>query len=300
MSKRLITIAVLLLTLPVFFSCHKETSATKSGGLNGDFRALVNGVDWIAADTSKSAYMLAGVINITGISVDNKQLSITLNDTVTGVYTLNASSTSFAAYADNSSSGLFAYSTNASMDTSKAGGIVTITSIDKVHRLISGTFSFKVYQGSVLDTTVLNITQGVFYNLSYSTSLPISSSSDTLNVVIDGTNWAAQSIVASGLTGQLMLSGATLNGLQSVSLIMPLNVAPGSYTLDYSNQTYIGAYIQAPSISLVSTNGTLTILSNDPTTHRINGNFQFLAADPAGINPSEELTNGYFSVIYTY
>lgn len=280
------------------FSCHKEVSVETKTALNGDFRALIDGVDWIAADSTKGAAMLGGLINITGVSADNKQISITLNDTVTGVYTLNQTTTSFAAYVDNASSGFNAYATNEGTDTTQAGGTVTITQIDKVNKTISGTFSFAVYRNS--DSSRKKITAGVFYKLSYVDSLSASNGSDTLTVAINGTNWTAQNIIASGLTGQLIVNGSTVNGAQAVSLIMPLSVTPGSYTLDYTTQNYIGAYTQAPSIYLVSAGGTLTILENNASTHRIRGNFQFEAIDPMGVNSSQSLTNGYFSIQYAY
>lgn len=296
MKKGLIYIAVLIAALPMF-SCHKEVSLETKTGLNGDFKAIIDGVDWIAADSSKGAAILGGLINITGVSADNKQISITLNDTVTGVYTLNQSTTSFAAYVDNASSGFNAYATNESGDTTLAGGTVTITQIDKVNKTISGTFSFTVFRSS--DSLRKKITSGVFYKLSYTDSLPAGNGSDTMTVAINGTNWVAQNIISSGLTGQLIINGSSVNGAQSVSLIMPLSVTPGSYSLDYSALTYIGAYTQAPSISLVSTSGTLSILENNPSSHRIRGNFQFQATDLQGVNSSQSLTNGYFSVQYT-
>jgi uncharacterized protein DUF6252 len=298
MKIRLIYFALLIASLSLF-SCHKEVSVETKSGLSGDFRALIDGVDWIAADSTKGAAILGGMINITGVSADNKQISITLNDTVTGVYTLNQTTTSFAAYVDNASSVFNAFATNQGTDTTQAGGTVTITQIDKANKTISGTFSFAVYRNS--DSTRKMITAGVFYKLSYTDSLTATNGSDTMNVAINGANWTAQNIIASALAGQLIINGSSVNGAQAVSLIMPLSVAPGSYTLDYTTtQTYIGAYTQTPSISLVSAGGTLTILENNTSTHRIKGNFQFQAVDPLGVNSSQTLTNGYFSIQYAY
>src|SRR5690242_15714490 len=118
------------------FSCRKETSIENSVTLSGDFRAQIDGVQWIAADATKGASMLAGLTNITGISSDNKKLSITLTDTVAGVYTLSQTSSSYAAYADNDSSDIYAFSTNQGSDTTQAGGQLIITGIDHVNKTL--------------------------------------------------------------------------------------------------------------------------------------------------------------------
>jgi Family of unknown function (DUF6252) len=301
MRIRLVHISILAASLAAFtFSaCHKETSVENPNALNGNFSAIINGVQWVAADSTEGASILDGVINVTGISADNKQLSITLNDTVTGVYALNQTSTSVAAYADLDSSGSYSYTTNQGSDTAQAGGTVTITAIDKVNKTITGVFSLKVFRN--LDNRQVIITQGGFYKLSYTSSLPPSSSADTMLALIDGANWAGQSITAEAVGSQLAISGSELNGSQTVSLIMPLNIAPGSYTLNYTGGTYIGLYNPTPTIPLASTSGTLTILQNNSATQQVSGNFQFQATDPLGNgNSPHQISSGYFSVQYIY
>ena len=286
-----------IMALLPLFSCHKEVSVETSTGLAGDFVATIDGSEWIAADSTRGATILAGLINITGVSVDDKQLSITLDDTVVGVYTLNQNSGSLATYAAIDSSDLYAFASNQGSDTAQAGGLVTVTEIDPVNKTISGTFSFKVYRD--IDKQQKVITQGVFYKLSYSTSLPASNSTDTLETLIDGAAWSARSIIASAIATQLGITGSDLNGNRAVSLIIPLYVAPGSYTLDYTGNTYIALYNPVPTIALAATNGTLQIIENDSTTKRVRGNFQFEATDPLGLgNTPHNLTGGYFSVQY--
>src|ERR1700755_3067444 len=72
---------VILLGTTLLFSCRKETSVENPKGLQGDFTAVINGQQWIASDTARGATILAGLINISGVSADNKQLSITLSAT---------------------------------------------------------------------------------------------------------------------------------------------------------------------------------------------------------------------------
>src|SRR5258707_15427031 len=135
--------ALALLTL---FSCRKEVSVEKPGSTAGSFMATIDGSQWIAADTLKGATIVGGLINLTGISTDNKQLSITLNDTIPGTYALSQHSTSIAAFAYNDSSDLYAYTTNQGTDSAQAGGTVTVINIDVVNQTITGTFSFNVYR----------------------------------------------------------------------------------------------------------------------------------------------------------
>jgi len=277
-----------------FFACRKEVSIETRNGFSGDFRALIDGKMWIAADSQKSATILGGLINIIGISADNKQLSITLDDTVVGTYTLNQATFSLAAYAD--ASGSYAFATNGGTDTSQAGGTVTVTEIDKVHKTISGVFSFKVYRDA--DKRQIVITQGVFYKLPYASTLPPSNGTDTLTATIDGAAWKGQSISAISLTGQIAIVGSKLDGTQAVTLVMPQSITPGSYTLDFTGLTYMGLYNPTPSAAFVSLSGTLTILDNNASTRRIRGNFQFQATDPVGTATPHQITKGHFSVQY--
>ena len=297
MRKGLLHTAIIIAVLSLF-ACRKETSIESRTPLAGDFRADINGVQWLAADSARSATILSGLINITGISNDHKQLSITLADTALGVYTLDQASSSVAAYADIDSSDFYAFSTNQGSDTTQAGGRVTVTEIDPVHKTITGTFSFKVYRD--LDGHQKVITNGVFYKLPYSNTLPAANGTDTLQARIDGTDWSGKSISAESISGQLAISGSLLDGSQSVSLVMPADITKGTYPLDFTGLTYIGLYSPTPRSLLASTTGTLTILENNTTTQRIRGNFQFTAADPLGLQTTQhKLTNGYFSVSYT-
>ena len=281
-----------------FFSCQKELSYEGTPiPHQGDFEAVVDGSPWVASDSAKGAIILGNVINISGISVDNRQLSITLQDTVTGVYKLNQTSISIAAYADIDSADIYAFATNQGSDTSQAGGQVTITEIDKVNKTLSGTFAFKAFRN--IDGHQKHITAGVFYKLPYTNSLPAALNTDTLTVTID-TAWKAQSIISSSISGQLVITGSTLSGTPSVSLIFPAYITTGSYALAPSNPAnpsviYIGLYNPSSSVNLISQSGTLTILENNTTTGRIRGKFQFLAGDPPATQTAQ-LTNGYFSV----
>jgi hypothetical protein len=289
---------VIALGAALLFSCRKELSVEKMAGLSGDFRAQINGAQWIAADTAKGAYQLSGLTNITGISPDHKQLSITLTDTVPGTYTLDQSSSSLAAYADNDSSDIYAFSTNQGSDTSQAGGVVILTEVDRVNKTLSGTFSFKVYRD--IDGHQKVIRSGVFYKLSYVNTLPPNKNGDTMSAKISGNSWIAQSISTQSIGGQIAISGSLISGLQNIGLIMPTDITPGTYDLDLVGLNYIGLYNPTPNVALASYKGTLTILQNNTRIQRIRGNFQFQATDPlSGLGSVQTpITNGYFAVSY--
>ncbi len=302
MNQRFIHI-VSVLAMLVLFSCRKETSIERPGSTNGTFMADVNGSQWIAADTLKSAYILDGQINLAGISADHRQLIITLNDTIPGSYTLNRSSASAAYFGFVDSSGIYVYSTNQGSDSVQAGGTVMVTQIDPVNHTLSGTFSFKVYRD--VDGKQEQFTDGVFLKLPYTTNAPPANGNDTLKATIDGVNWSAQSISAVALSNQLVITGSNLTGTQSLGLSMPADIATGKYPLDYKQLTYYGVYIPGPNIGLASAGDvldTLEILENNATSKRVRGNFAFKAVDPLdplGLQTTpRQITQGYFAITY--
>lgn len=154
-----------LMAMLFLFACHKYTSIGNNRGQASDMVATIDSASWEAADSTQSAIISQGLMTITGISSDGQEISITLNDTVVGLYVLNQSSPSLAIYADLDSVGSYAYSTNQGTDTSQAGGTVSVTNINKINQTVSGTFSFKVYRNS--DGSEKDLTAGVFYNIPY-------------------------------------------------------------------------------------------------------------------------------------
>jgi hypothetical protein len=304
MRLRKLYIILLLLAL-AGTSCQKELSYENHSGITGvppvvpgSFTAVIDGAPWAATDSSKGAYILGGTINIAGASADKHQITMSLNDTVTGVYILNQSSSSMATYANIDSTNLYVFTSNEGADTSQAGGKVTVTAIDKIGKTISGTFSFKLFRD--VDGLRKTVTQGVFTKLPYAGSAPSGNGTDTLLATLDGTGWIAQSVSSSGLSGQLAITGSSSSGVPALSLIMPVNVLPGAYALNFdSTLNYVAEYNPLPTLALVASSGSLTILQNDAVNSRIRGNFQFQGTDPTGMNSRvSQVTKGYFSVKY--
>lgn len=287
---------VAVLALMAVFSCRKETSVENPGGAPGTFVAEIDGVHWEATDSMKAASMLAGLINISGVSVDHKQLSITLNDTVLGVYILNQLSTSVGVYQNNDSTGQYAFASNQSSDTSLAGGRVTVTEIDRVNQTISGTFSFNAYSDP--NSRAVKIREGEFLKIPYTNTLPPANTGDTMSAFIDGQPWVAASIQALVLDNQLVIGGSASSGVNAVSLFMPYDIMPGSYPLDFTGIIYFGVYFPTSSQTLVSSSGNLVIQQHDQANKKITGTFHFQAVDLLGQRQPSQFSEGYFSVQY--
>jgi hypothetical protein len=175
---------------------------------------------------------------------------------------------------------------------------VTVVEIDPVNHTITGTFALNTYRD--VDGKQKKITEGVFYKLPYTSSLPEANKGDTMHAIIEGQNWMARSILASSFSNTLVINGSALNGTQAITLILPFDIAPGGpYLFDNMQFTYTGVYSPVINSTFGAASGTLNILENDPTTGRIRGDFEFWATDPTFQDPKTyQLSNGYFSVQY--
>ena len=293
------TILYLLLLFGICSSCRKEYSLEGEIVPTGNFTAQVDGVHWQSAITTEQATIAQGLINITGISTNNLEISMTLSGTGTGTYYLSQRSASLATYADIDSSFVYAFTTNEAPDTAQAGGQVTVTEIDQANQTISGNFAFSAYRA--VDGTQKTITQGVFTKIPYTLGLSTTTNGDTLNASIDAKPWVGKSIQAAVNAGELTIVGSSADGSQSVGLLMPANTTPGTYPLDGTDPSYLGVYTvlaNATTTGLVSISGQVTITSNNTTTSRITGTFTFVAADPSNPSNVHYVTTGVFSVYY--
>jgi hypothetical protein len=284
------------------FACSKEKSFEKSNSVPpvssaADFTANINNVAWSAADSLRGASIISGIINITGISSDNKQISMTLNGSTTGTYILDQNSLSVGNYVDGNSENVFGFATNQGTDTGEAGGKVIVTEIDANNKTISGTFQFKVFRN--MDSQQQVITEGVFNKIPFVTSLPPASTTDTFFVKVDGVDWSPPSITASVSAGILIIAASEQNGSRSVGLVMPATATTGNYIMDFATGDYFGEYSPNPTTFLISdSTGTLQIIDNNTSTRHVKGTFQFPAKDLNGGPQSAVLTEGSFSVGY--
>jgi|GEM_PF-241975 len=268
--------------------------------VTGDFRAKIEGVQWVADKYAQCARM-NNIINITGLGLDKKTITITIQDSGVHNYTLAWDNTSLGAgaYQDSALADITAFTSNAGTSPSQAGGNVNITSINEVTKTMSGTFSFKAVRQITGETRT--ITEGVFNNIPYITSLPPTASTDTFNVKIDGVAFSPVSVFGIKNTiglSNIAISGSDASGTKTVGVYFPVDVTPGTYTIGIAFSDYFGQYNINSTTYLSSTTGTLEILFHDPATKRVRGRFNFSAElFPTGGSPAQ-LTEGYFAVTY--
>lgn len=160
-----IIISLLLVLCAIFSSCQKEFEDSNNAPINTtvDFKAKINGVQFIAAISGAVRRGSDSVISISGKSNDGQIIAFTLADSGVHVYTLGINSTvNFCGYEDNNG---LAFSSNEGINPGDSGGNIAIISIDSVKKLMSGTFNLKVFRQ--IDRTQRIITEGIFNNISY-------------------------------------------------------------------------------------------------------------------------------------
>ena len=283
----------------MFSACKKEYSVENANVTTANFTAVINGVEWSAAKTSEGATLAQGMLNITGISSDSQEISITLTDTTLGVHNLTPQTSSLAVYGFIDSSYTTNFSTSAGADTTQSGGEVTLTAIDQVTQTVSGTFAFKVYRTS--DGTSKTVATGVFSHIPYTTSLPGTAPTDTVTASIDGTPFNSASIQVSS-ANELTIQGSTSNGNQSIFLIVPGNAPVGNHAFTTAAPAYTALYDFVGSnggiTAAPATAGTINILENNAGISRMRGTFSFTTTDQTSANGNHAITSGFFSVYY--
>jgi hypothetical protein len=299
MKSRIFLYLVFILTCS-FLACTKESSKENgqpSGPANGDFYATVDGNPW-NADSLQLILASSDGVTITGTSKTGEQIAMILPVFKTGTYVVNAQSLAYAMYTNVLSDVVSVFVSNAGT----VGGTITISSIDSVHHLVSGSFHFTL--NNPADNTTKTITEGVFAYVPYSgdpggtNNHPPPSGSDTLQAKIDGNSFNAVQVEVSVSNGQLLIAGFSADLNKDIAILMPADIVPGSYDMDFATGLYIGIYNPDPTITLITqNNGTLTIISNDKVGKRIKGTFSFIASPVSSGTPAN-ITEGYFALNY--
>jgi hypothetical protein len=280
-------------------SCQKEISGdvAASGAVTGNFKAKINGTQWVA-DKLAQASRTFGLINITGLGIDKKILTITLMDSGVHIYTLDPSSMGASAYIDSNSSNPSAFTTNQGSSIAQSGGQVSITSIDTTNKKISGTFSFKVYR--IMDSSTVTFTEGSFTDITYSTTLPPGNGSDTFRFKVDNVPYNYSFITGINAFGHINLSGAAPSGVPAAGIQILPTATPGNFLMSLPGGDYSGVYNpdQDPFHSKQSISGSLQIIEHNTTTKRIRGTFDFIGGEILHPLNTVHITEGYFAVTY--
>lgn len=262
-------------------------------GLSGSFTATIDGAKY-TADKISSASISLGVIVIAGISNAGENITLRVADSGVHVYSLDIGSASnLGAYTKGSE---FAYATNQGDRAGQSGGTLSITSINKDKKTISGTFSMNVYRQ--YDSKQKKITEGVFKDISYETQpIPPANSKDTFRVKVDGTAFPVYSIAAFNLYNMISLTVNDQAAGKTVGITMPTDVKAGTYDFSPFGPDFIGQYNPNSTTYLSASSGKITILEHNVSGKRIKGNFNFEAKEIIG-DKKANLTEGYFSITY--
>ena len=161
---RFLNVPIFVLCLFILNSCQKEFE--NPGDITADttitFKAKIDRVTFSAVLTG-ATIRPDSVISIAGQSGSGEMLVFTVRDSGVHVYDLDMNSTSnFSSYTDARN---FAYASNQGYQPGDAGGKLAIVVLDRINRLISGTFDLKVFRED--DRTQKSITEGVFTNIRY-------------------------------------------------------------------------------------------------------------------------------------
>lgn len=279
--------------------CSFSVTVSPSAIATGNFKAKIDGTQWVADRFAQGA-RINNIINISGLGLDKKVLTISVKDSGVHQYTLAWDNTSggAGAYMDSSLADITAFTSNAGLAPSEGGGTLNITSIDEVNKKMSGTFSFKAKRFT--DNTNRDISEGVFTDIPYITSLPPGNSTDTFTVKTDGTAFVPT--LVSGLSvsslSNIVVQGTDGTGTKAVAVYFPNDIVPGTYAIGGIGDPHYGQYNVNASTFLLSSTGTLEILFHNPATKRIRGRFSFTASPLTGGSPIAQITEGYFSVTY--
>ncbi len=286
--------ASLLLTM---YGCKKDSNNSPSNttppATTASMTALVDGVAWTSLSNRAAGSIVNNTSNLTGVASDSTVITMTVTENVTlnGTYDLGPASGNAGVFSPSTAGTAPAWSSNAHP---LSNGLLTITSMDTVNKKMGGTFSYKAWRAT--DNTFKEITQGVFTNVPYITSLS-GGGNNTFTIKIDNVTFTPALITGTANNGTLNIIATDSQGIKSVGLGMPDNVSPGTYSMTPFG-TYYGQYNASASVFTMSASGSLVITSHNTTTNVISGTCAFVSEPLTGGPPTYNLTNGSFTINY--
>ncbi|SRX72414.1 hypothetical protein AEQU3_00248 [Aequorivita antarctica] len=298
--KKMMKLSVIAFLTLLAVGCNKDDDSNNdNGAADGELIANVDGNEF-KASTQVGATLYAGTFNITAIKPSTGEtIVITVSNASEGTFDLgpDANAQSGAIYMI---SGQDAYG---SVGEGGSGQII-ITKLDLDNETASGTFSFtavhQIVDGNgVIITETVEITDGVFNNITLATTIPGGNS--TLEAKVDGNDLNADSVTALKITfggnTNIVITANNNTTNQNLSLSFSDNLTVGTYS---AASDYVGMY--NPSLGGGTNNyaaetGTLTITAIDLTAGTVEGTFSFTAKrlDPNDPDVTYEITAGSFS-----
>ena len=301
MKKHFLT-AVLGLSV-LAFSCGSEDEDTP--GITADQGTLTASVDgevWLSSNPVAS--ISDKYISIVAVNADGDILSMGVKSTSTGTYqttTMDADGLPvFNAALTPSNVSMSNGSFSTTSQTGQLNGKITITELDVEAKIISGTFNIEMirYNGTDGDSSIV-FESGSFNKILLEEEDLQSNGTSTLSSKVDGQlfeNGSTNSVIS---FGNLHISSFKSGG-EAVTLIMPSDIATGSYSFGTLGSTYTASYAYSTNVSDIyySASGTLNVTKHDTQGKHIQGTFSFVAKPfPTGVG-SVTVTEGAFDVSY--
>jgi hypothetical protein len=180
---------------------------------------------------------------------------------------------------------------------------ITITSINTTTKKISGTFQFTGGRfnpnNSKFESKIF--TKGTFADISFAVDIP-TDSNDTFSLKLDGTDYIPTSVtalsVSYGKLQQISISGVR-GGLESVGIVVPKDVKPGTYTVETLGTDYVVMYNKSfkGEDMFSGKSGSITVLNHDIAKKTIRGTFSaslwcYLSTE------TPQISEGAFNVSY--
>ncbi len=306
-----------LLALVVVFStwsCTKEVSQENGGQVatGSNFYATINGESW-KADSLEQVLVTDSLVTLSGLSKSLQEVSLVLPAFKVGKYAVNASTFGYGLYTTLSATTTDVYLTNSIQDAAKAGGNIEITAIDTLGKTVTGTFSFTGYRAS--DQGTVSVSSGVFDKIAYSRSggggggTPVDTTiedngRDTLSAFVNDVFFKADpSTNVNGVAGEINgINSITVLGSNdaggSISVTFPTNLSPGTHAMDYPGTVALYLPDFSTYYAPITNIGTIKILSNDASTKRVSGEFEFTGINVDNQSDSKIINKGYFAVTY--
>lgn len=252
--------------------------------------AKVDGQDWAAE--SAGALIQVNRIGISGLAADGSVIILSLEDKGKGVYELAEDGLSAGAYSLGDNSNAFISNTNVE------GGGVEITELNWQDSTMSGTFFFT---GSrALPAGEVKIEVGEFNKIPVRTELVSVNDFNKISVKVDTVLFEPEAVTAQidPFTNAINIIGTATEGIPTVALFLPKNIAEGTYDLGTPGLADYGAQYNIDDMTFLGADsGKVTITKHDQSVKIIEGTFFFEAAELTG-GATASLTEGSFMVTY--
>ena len=296
---RVLQALLVLFTALTITSCGDEPTLNplNNGFSDSDMRVAFDNRMFVADQAM--ADVSGGGITITGTAEGGEVLTVTIAQTQ---LTLSTPPTSVTAYENVSMTYIDgtggAQYTNVNEDTGETSGKVVITGVDITNRTLSGYFAFTGYKVGDPAAAPVAFYTGSFTNIVYTGTLPAPLTptpvvvTEYLKAKIDGGDLVEFGMLtAQPASGDMVLSGGTVNPLTSLSISVDEAIVAGTYPFATSPDEGVYGVYNTGGVAYTSTAGSLQIISN--TDGIIKGKFNFTGTDSA--DNTVELTDGEFT-----